>query len=65
MTNESLIETPALHPYWRDSCGGKAGFTIPGCPIDHTASCERHGEHAMAVYKAAVEYCQKTGKGIA
>lgn len=63
-TTEQSIGSPALHPYWCDHCGGKAAFTIPGCPIDHTRSCERHGEDATVVYRAAVEYVRRTGKGI-
>lgn len=57
-------DKPALHPYWCDSCGEKSPFTIPGSPVEHEADCERHGEDPVAVYRAAVEYCRKTGKGI-
>jgi hypothetical protein len=54
----------AVHPYWCDSCGGSAPFTIPGCPVEHATDCERHGEDPMTVWKAAVDYCLKTGRGI-
>ena len=53
-----------VHPYWCDECHGKAAFTIPGCDIDHTEECSRAGEDAMAVYRAAVDYCTKTGESI-
>lgn len=55
---------PPPHPYWCDDCGGKAPFTIPGCPIEHSSDCPRHGEDAMEVYKAAVESVRRTGKAI-
>jgi hypothetical protein len=52
------------HPYWCDDCGGKAPFTIPGCEIDHDKGCPRENEDAMAVFRAAAEYCKTTGKAI-
>jgi hypothetical protein len=63
MMAEEIEETP-LHPYWCDDCGNKSAFTIPGCEIDHDANCPRTNEDAMEVYRKAVDYCQRTGKGI-
>jgi hypothetical protein len=52
------------HPYFCDDCGGRAPFTIPGCPIAHARLCPRHAEDPMAVYERAKAYCQRTGKAI-
>lgn len=56
-------ETP-VHPFWCDDCGGKAGFTIPGCPVDHAPDCPRFGEDPMQVYVTAVKFCRETGEVI-
>lgn len=62
MTHIAPIRPP--HPYWCDECDGKAPFTIPACPIEHSEDCSRFGEDARQVYAVAVEYVKVTGKSI-
>ena len=53
-----------VHPFWCDECGGHAGFTIRGCPIEHADWCSRRDEDPEVVYRAAVSYVKATGKEI-
>lgn len=53
-----------VHPYWCNDCGENAGFTIPGCPINHRKNCPRFGENAQQVFNAAVTYVKATGRKI-
>jgi hypothetical protein len=64
MTPRTDDEQSPVHPFWCDECGGKAAFTIQGCPIQHAAACPRRGEDPMTVFARAKAYCQRTGKAI-
>ncbi len=59
MTDDKL--PMPVHPFWCDTCGMNAPFTIPECPINHEPDCPRHGEDARTVYLKAVEWCKRTG----
>lgn len=60
----SALPARPVHPFWCDDCGAKAPFTINGCGIPHPVDCSRHGEDAISVFQAAVEWCKATGRSI-
>lgn len=60
-TEKQQNEPPPFHPFWCDDCGGKAAFTIRGCPVVHDEDCPRFGENPDEVYERARAWCLKTG----